>query len=105
MAWRPRLRQVPAAPGARTGCGTARRRCWPRGATPWNPRWPGGPGSGRCQRLLVRELGVVQLGVQAAGGEQFLVLAALADLAVVDDQDLVGLPDGGQPVRDDQGRP
>jgi len=31
------------------------------------------------------------------------VSSALADLAVIDDQDLVGRPDGGQPVRDDQG--
>ena len=55
--------------------------------------------------LLAGELGAVQLGVQAAGGQQLVVRAALDDPAVVDDQDLVGLADGGQPVRDDQRRP
>jgi hypothetical protein len=45
---------------------------------------------------------VVELGVQAAGGQQFGVGAALDDPAAVDDQDLVGVADGGQAVRDDQ---
>ncbi len=55
--------------------------------------------------LLAGELGVVQLGVQAARREQVLVRAAFPDPALVDDEDLVRFPDGGQPVRDDQGRP
>ena len=54
---------------------------------------------------LVGELGVVQVGVQAAGGQQLGMRAALGDPALVDDQDLVGFPDGGQPVRDDQRGP
>ena len=36
----------------------------------------------------------------AAEGEQFVVGAALDDLAVVQDEDLVGVADGGEPVRD-----
>jgi hypothetical protein len=47
----------------------------------------------------------VQHGVAALSSQQFLVSAALADLAVLDDQDLVGGADGGQPVRDDKRRP
>ena len=54
---------------------------------------------------LVGELGVVEVGVQAAGGQQLGMRAALGDPALVDDQDLVGFPDGGQPVRDDQRGP
>src|SRR5712691_11357317 len=56
----------------------------------------------RARRLLPGELGTVQVGVQSVGREQFLVSPALADLTLVDDQDLVGLEDGGQPVGDDQ---
>ena len=63
--------------------------------------WPRASADGR----LAGELGPVQVGVQSPGREQLLVLAALADPAVVDDQDLVGLADGGQPVRDDQRGP
>ena len=51
---------------------------------------------------LPGELGVVQVGVQAARREEFLVRAALGDPAGVDDQDLVGFPDCGQAVRDHQ---
>jgi hypothetical protein len=50
----------------------------------------GGPG----RRILLGELGPVQLRVQAARREQLSVRAALADPAAVDHQDLVGLPDG-----------
>jgi len=51
---------------------------------------------------LAGELSVVQVGVQAARGQQLLVRAALGNAAGVDHQDLVGFPDGGEPVRDDQ---
>jgi hypothetical protein len=51
---------------------------------------------------LAGELGLVQVGVQPSGREQIVVLAALADPAAVDDQDLVGLADGRQPVGNDQ---
>ena len=50
------------------------------------------------------ELGAVEVGVEAAGGEQLGVRAALDDPAVVDDEDLVGVADGRQPVRDDDRR-
>jgi hypothetical protein len=56
------------------------------------------PGDG----LLASELGSVQVCVQPTGREQLVVLAALADPALVDDQDLIGLTDGRQPVGDDQ---
>jgi hypothetical protein len=51
---------------------------------------------------VVDELGAVEVGVQAALLEQRGVGAALEDAAVVDDQDLVGLTHGREPVRDDQ---
>jgi len=54
---------------------------------------------------LARELGVVQVGVQAAGRQQFGVRTPLDDLALLDHQDLVGLADRGQPVRDHQRGP
>ena len=56
----------------------------------------------RLDALLAGELGVVKLRVQAAGREQVLVRAALHYLPGLDDQDLVRLPDRGQPVRDHQ---
>ena len=43
---------------------------------------------------------VDQGGVVTAKGEQAVVGAALGDLAVVEDDDLVGVPDGRQAVRD-----
>src|SRR6516162_494752 len=43
-------------------------------------------------------------GVDAATRQQLAVLAALDDAAIVEHQDLVGLDDRRQPVRDDQGR-
>jgi hypothetical protein len=49
-------------------------------------------GSG-VRGLLAGELRLVKLGVQTAGGQQFLVPAPLADLPAVDDQNLVGFPD------------
>jgi hypothetical protein len=60
-----------------------------------------GAGSGN----LAGELGVVEIGVPAACGQQSLMSAALGDLASVHDENMVGLPDGGQPVGDHQGRP
>ena len=54
--------------------------------------------------LVVGELGAVELGVAAAGGEQVVVRAALDDRAVLDDGDLVGRPDRREPVGDDDRR-
>ncbi len=52
--------------------------------------------------LLALELDPVELGVVAAWGQQLVVAAPLDDAAVVEHQDDVGLPDGGQAVGDDQ---
>ena len=54
-------------------------------------------------RRLV-ELRVVQVGVEAALGEQLVVRALLDDVAVADHQDHVGVADRGQAVRDDKAR-
>ena len=51
----------------------------------------------------VRLLGLAEhAGVQAAGGHQLVVLAALRDAAVIEHHDLVGQRDGGRPVGDDE---
>ena len=42
--------------------------------------------------------------VRPVGGEQLVVRAALGHAAVLEEHDQVGIGDGGQPVRDDQGR-
>jgi hypothetical protein len=42
---------------------------------------------------------------RAVGGEQLHERAALRDVAVLDDEDLVGAPDGGEAVSDDDRRP
>jgi hypothetical protein len=52
--------------------------------------------------FLPGKLPAVQLGIQAARGQELVMGSVFADLALVDDQDLVGLADGGQPVRDNQ---
>ncbi len=51
---------------------------------------------------LALELGPVQLGIEAAGGEEGAVRAPLDDAAGVDDQDDVGLAHRRQAVRDHQ---
>ena len=51
--------------------------------------------------FLGAELDVVKLGVEAAGGEQGVVSAALGDGAVFDDEDYVRAADGGEAVGDD----
>ena len=67
-------------------------------------------GYGRRERLLLEavvaggELGVVQFGVETARGEQLLVAALLHDVAVAHNQDEIGRADGGEPMRDDEGR-
>ena len=50
------------------------------------------------------ELLLVQPRVQAALGEQLVVRAAFGDAAPVDHEDHVGLQDGGEAVRDGDGR-
>ncbi len=51
--------------------------------------------------LPALELRSVELGVEALGREQLQVRAALDDPALVDDENLIGLANGRQPVRDD----
>src|SRR6478736_6819973 len=53
---------------------------------------------------LLAELGRMERGVEPAGGEQLGVGALLHDAAVVEDEDQVGVADGGEPVRDHQRR-
>jgi len=48
------------------------------------------------------ELAVVELGVEAAAGQQILVLALFDDVAVVHHHNQVRVADGGQTVRDDE---
>ncbi len=48
-------------------------------------------------------LGTAELGVEAGAGEEFVVGAALEDAAFLQDEDEVGVADGGEAVRDDEG--
>ena len=50
------------------------------------------------------ELRIVQIGVEAAQGEQLVVRALLDDVAVANHQDHIGVADRGQAVRDDKAR-
>ena len=52
---------------------------------------------------LLPELVLVELGVHTALGQQLLVGAALLDALVGQDDDLIGVLDGGQPVGHDEG--
>ena len=53
--------------------------------------------------LLGFALAVPHTGIETARGEQLGVSTTLDDRAVVEDDDLVGLNDGGQAVRNHQG--
>ena len=50
-------------------------------------------------------LAVVEIAVAAVEDVECLVGSALDDVPLLDDQDLVGAADGGEAVRDDEGRP
>ena len=54
----------------------------------------------RVCRGRFAELGVIQLGIDAAGLDQFRVAAPFHDYASADDQDLIRRQDGGQAVGD-----
>ncbi|MFJ4574930.1 hypothetical protein ACIQWV_29750 [Streptomyces sp. NPDC098085] len=56
----------------------------------------------RVRRCLWDELGVVEVGVEAAGGDELVVGSLFADVAGFDDEDLVGFADGGEAVGDDE---
>src|ERR1035437_11173492 len=50
------------------------------------------------------ELGIVEVEVEALPGDEIVVASLLDDLALVHDQDLVGVADGGGGMGDDGGR-
>ena len=52
--------------------------------------------------LRERELGVVYVRVEAATREQFVVRAAFDDVAVLHDEDHVGVTDRRETMRDDE---
>ena len=56
------------------------------------------------RRILAAPLHGVEVVVHAALGDQLVVGAHLDDAALVHDDDLVGLADRAQPVRDDERR-
>ena len=53
--------------------------------------------------LAFAKLGVVEVGVEAVLGHEFVVVAAFDDVAITDDQDYVGIFDGGETVGNDEG--
>src|SRR5882762_10884262 len=61
------------------------------------------------ERVSVRDsfhLDAIQVGIDAAGGQQFVVGALLRDTAILQDDDLVGIADGAQAVSNgDDGAP
>src|SRR6266851_2711570 len=61
----------------------------------------GSDAGGRAGFGVAAELAVVKVGVQAAAGEQLGVGALPREPALIEDEDLVGGQDGGQPVGDD----
>ena len=50
------------------------------------------------------ELAVVEGSVKSVLRQQLLVLSLFDDVAVAHDQDEVGMPDGREPMRDDEAR-
>ena len=51
----------------------------------------------------LRELPRVQVGVESVARDELGVSSAIDDPAVINDQDLIGLENRGQPVSDDDG--
>ena len=49
----------------------------------------------------IAELHLVQFGIKTALGQELVVGADLADLPFIEDDDLVGFADGGEPMGDD----
>ena len=116
--WRPTTgrsacRASRAAPSSSCPCRWPRPRASrPAGPPPTSPD-RAAPGSAQALQLLLlehglglarRELGAVELGVATTQCEQLRVPTALDDPAVLEDDDLVGRADGGEPVRDDERR-
>ena len=55
--------------------------------------WPGRPGGGPLHRHAL--LGVIQLGILPAGGQELLMGALLHDAVFIHYDDAVGVADGG----------
>src|SRR5207249_11181964 len=102
-------------PPARGGTPRARRRGWTGGRgrrrrpspPPRRAPWPESRQSRRTRRRrpLRGKLHAVEARVDAVAGEQLAVRSLLAQLALVQDEDAVGVLDGREPVRDDERRP
>src|SRR5206468_5661420 len=56
-------------------------------------------------QLLFQQLLLVQLRVQTAVPDELVVRAALDDAALVEDENLIGIPNGRNTMRDDDGGP
>ena len=54
----------------------------------------------KSRALAVLELQLIEFVVVSAAAEQLLVRAALGDLAVLEHDDLIGVLNGGEPMRD-----
>ena len=65
---------------------------------------PGAPSCPQPGALLLGELELVEAAVDAVRGEELLVRAALAHDALVEHEDLLGVLDRREAVRDDDGR-
>src|SRR5205823_14798663 len=57
------------------------------------------------RRRLELRVAADERGVAPAGSDQLLVATPFHDVAAVEDDDLVGVPDGREPVRDRNRRP
>ena len=65
-------------------------------------RWSGGAVRRVDHLFAVAELQPVEVGIQAATGQQFIMGALIDDLTFVHDNDLVRRLDRRQPMGDDQ---
>ena len=61
--------------------------------------------AGKAELFCLFKLAVVQLGVEIALREQFFMGPLFGDITVPQDQDEIGIADGGQPVRDHETGP
>src|SRR4051794_6210294 len=60
----------------------------------WNLR------TSACRQLLLEQLPFVQQCVEAATTDKRVVIPSLGDAAAIDHEDLIGVTDGRDPVRD-----
>src|SRR5699024_2130552 len=86
-------------------CTIKPRRCKERSAHFPEKRKKSRPVAGAGCRFenLFGQVAGVELVILALFGDQFVVAAALDDAALLQDDDAVGVADGGQPVGDDKG--